>query len=151
MRLVFASLSVACALALLAPVPAAAQTVYKWKDARGVTHYSERPPASGSYTEQAAARDPVPPPAAAPQATAPTPPGATPAAPAAVPPAEPDTRCINARSQLARLRAQGPVQADTDSDGTPDRALSDQERNGQVELALSTLKAYNCTETPPAG
>src|SRR3546814_9453321 len=37
---------------LLASSAACAQDLYQWKDANGVTHYSQTPPASGSYTER---------------------------------------------------------------------------------------------------
>lgn len=117
--------------------PAAAQQVYKWKDARGVTHYSEKPPASGQYTTQDAVRDP---------ATAPASASATDNAPSAV-----DSRCTTARRNLANLQSGQPVQMDSDGDGKPDQPLTDTERSNQMELARSTLKAYNCTETAAAG
>lgn len=124
------------ALALAAVVaagaaPAAAQTVYKWKDARGVTHYSEQPPASGDYSTQEAVRDPV----ASTGATAPQ-----------ADPSAPDPRCATARSNLAALQAGGDVQLDDDGDGKADRTLGETERTAQIELARSTLKAYNCSE-----
>ncbi len=113
--------------------PAAAQTVYKWKDARGVTHYSERPPASGGYSTQDVVRDPV---AAADTAA----PGAGSGQ------AGPDPRCTTARSNLATLQGQTAVRMDSDGDGKPDKTLSEAERASQIELARSTLKAYNCSE-----
>lgn len=132
MRNALACLIAAGTLAALAPVTASAQTVYKWKDAKGVTHYSERPPASGKYSQQDATRDPV---------------AAQPAAKADAAAPKADSRCTTARSNLATLQNKAPVQIDTDNDGKPDHTLSDEERNGQIELARSTLKAYNCTET----
>ena len=128
----------AVALAVGAASPAAAQQVYKWKDARGVTHYSEKPPASGQYTTQEAVRDPA---VAAP---------VTASAADAVPPAV-DTRCTTARRNLANLQSGQPVQMDSDGDGTADKPLTEAERSSQMELARSTLKAYNCSETAPAG
>lgn len=127
------SLIALCALAICLPGVGSAQTVYKWKDARGVTHYSERPPASGKYTARDAQRDPV---------------AATPEAKAAQPP-KVDTRCTSARNNLAMLQGANPVQIDSNNDGKPDRTLTDAERSSQAELARSTLKAYNCTETVP--
>ena len=111
--------------------PAAAQTVYKWKDARGVTHYSERPPASGDYSTRDEVRDPV--------AAAATPGEASRQS-------GPDPRCTTARNNLATLQGQNAVQMDSDGDGKPDKTLSDAERASQIELARSTLKAYNCSE-----
>ncbi len=122
------------ALACIAAAPVAAQTVYKWKDAKGVTHYSERPPASGNYTAKDGQRDPV---------------SAKPAAKSGQAP-KADPRCASARNNLAALSGTTPVQMDSDEDGKPDRTLSDAERTSQADLARSTLKAYNCTETAPA-
>lgn len=116
--------------------PATAQTVYKWKDARGVTHYSERPPASGDYSTRDEVRDPV--------ATAAAAPGE------ASGQAGPDPRCTTARNNLATLQGQNAVQMDSDGDGKPDKTLSDAERASQIELARSTLKAYNCSEDASA-
>lgn len=122
----------ACMLA--APASTIAQEVYKWKDAKGVTHYSERPPAKGAYSSQATIRDPASPaPAAASNGDAPA-----------------DSRCTSARNALSSLLGKNPPQADTDNDGKPDRALTDAERSSQVELNRSTLKAYNCSEAPSA-
>ena len=52
---------------------------------------------------------------------------------------------------LANLQSGQPVQMDSDGDGKPDQPLTDTERSNQMELARSTLKAYNCTETAAAG
>lgn len=126
----------AVAIVLGAAFPAAAQQVYKWKDARGVTHYSEKPPASGSYSTQEAVKDPV--------ASAPT---GNSTAPTAA-----DPRCTTARNNLARLQAAGPVRIENNGEGAPDQPLTDTERANQIELARSTLKAYNCSEgAAPAG
>jgi hypothetical protein len=133
----FSALALAAVLAA-GIAPAAAQTVYKWKDARGVTHYSERPPAGGNYSTQESVRDP------ATQAVS--------AAPS--PRTGPDPRCATARNNLATLQGGNDVQMDSDGDGKADKTLSDAERASQVELARSTLKAYNCSEdggTPVAG
>lgn len=121
--------------ALAAATPATAQDVYKWKDAKGVTHYSERPPAKGAYSTQDAVRDPTAP---ATQASA------------ASGNAQADSRCTTARNTLSALLGKNPPQADTDNDGKPDRPLSEAERASQVELNRSTLKAYNCSEGAPS-
>ena len=135
----------ALVVALLAvALPAAAQQqIYKWKDARGVAHYGERPPASGNYSTLDTAKDPSATPA----------PGATPAASgtaATTANAAPDPRCNTARSNLATLQGGNQVQMDSDGDGKPDKSLSDAERTGQMELARATLKAYNCSESAPS-
>jgi hypothetical protein len=119
------------AVLVLGIAPAAAQTVYKWKDARGVTHYSEKPPESGSYSTQEAVRDPVA--QASPSAGSDDTDRA-------------DPRCTTARNNLATLQGGNAVQMDSDGDGKPDKTLSEAERASQIELARSTLKAYNCSE-----
>ena len=134
MRRLPACLLAICVLAASAPGFVSAQTLYKWKDAKGVTHYSGHPPASGKYTAQDGKRDPV---------------VATPEAKASQTP-KVDTRCTSARNNLAALQGKNPVQIDSNNDGKPDRTLSDAERANQAELARSTLKAYNCTETAPS-
>ncbi|MET0328777.1 MAG: DUF4124 domain-containing protein, partial [Luteimonas sp.] len=88
------------ALALLiAAAPLAASEVYSWKDARGVTHYSQTPPPAGTRFEvrtvhgNAASPTPVTPAAAA----APT---ATPAASTANAGGD-TTQCELARTNVA--------------------------------------------------
>ena len=111
-------------LLLLASVSAMAGPVYKWKDAQGVTQYSETPPAGGKYETRGQARDP--------QAAAST---ETPAAP--VP-----GQCTTARANLALLDGSGAVMQDTDGDGKADTALTPEQRSAQKELAEATIKAY---------
>src|SRR3546814_317427 len=86
---------------LLATGAACAQDLYQWKDANGITHYSQTPPASGSYTERTeSGRGPARPVETAAAAPAAPPPCAPP--PATIPPLEttspahpetPATRC----------------------------------------------------------
>lgn len=135
MRHFTACLLSACVASVFVSAPVAAQTVYKWKDAKGVTHYSERPPASGKFTARDGQRDPV---------------AATPAKTAAQAP-KADPRCASARNNLAALQGTNAVQMDSDEDGKPDRTLSESERTSQMELARSTLKAYNCSDTATGG
>ncbi len=112
-------------LVVLGPAPAVAGEVYQWKDAQGVTHYSESPPPKGAYKQrvinsggQAQAATIV--------ATAPT----------------EDSQCTTARKNLALLQGKSRLQQDTDGDGKADKTLSDAERTNQMELAQATLKAY---------
>ena len=132
MRPIFTAALAVFALAIAAPAGA---QIYKWKDAKGVTHYSESPPAKGTYTTHAAP---------------------TPSAPATQPTAtaeankSADPRCNTARGNLAMLQGKSPVQRDSDSDGKPDKTLTDAERASELELARATLKAYNCSETVSA-
>jgi hypothetical protein len=120
------------ALALATALPATAQ-IYKWKDAKGVTHYSESPPPKGAYSTQDMPRA--------------TPTSAPAASNAASAPKSADPRCDTARKNLVALQGKGQVQRDVDNDGKPDKVLTDSERSGEVELARATLKAYNCSET----
>jgi hypothetical protein len=46
----------ALALALIVPLLSSAQTMYKWVDEKGVTHFSESPPPDGTVTRGAATK-----------------------------------------------------------------------------------------------
>ncbi|MFG3448685.1 MULTISPECIES: DUF4124 domain-containing protein [unclassified Stenotrophomonas] len=119
------ALPLVCCLLLLASAPASAGTVYKWKDANGVTQYSEKPPAGRTAEQrQIQNRDPV---------------GGTPQAKAA--PAE-SADCTTARNNLALLNGKGAVLQDTDGDGKPDSPLDDTQRQSQKGLAEAGIKAY---------
>ncbi|CAM4444262.1 MULTISPECIES: DUF4124 domain-containing protein [Stenotrophomonas] len=116
-------------LLLLASTTALAGPVYKWKDAKGVTQYSETPPAGAKYETRAQARTPM---------------AEEVEAASAVPvPKE----CTTARANLALLEGGGPVMQDTDGDGKADAALTAEQRGTQKGLAEATIKAY----CPPAG
>jgi hypothetical protein len=138
-----AALAFATAL-LFATAPAGAQQIYKWKDAKGVTHYSEKPPAQGGYSTHDSVQDPAGAPAAPVAA-------GTPEAAASPAPAADDSRCDTARRNLAALQRPVELQFDSDGDGKPDRAMNQTERQQQEQLARSTLQAYNCSETASAG
>ena len=111
-------------LLLLASANAAAGPVYKWKDANGVTQYSETPPAGKKYETREQARPP--------QAAAST------GAPAAPVPEQ----CSTARANLALLDGGGQVMQDTDGDGKVDTALTPEQRTAQKGLAEAAIKAY---------
>ena len=118
---------------LLVAAAATAEDIYQWKDANGVTHYSQTPPPSGDYkTHAARAGD-----------------RANKAAPVvASAPAE-SAQCSTARKNIAMLEGKDAVQQDTDGDGKPDKTLSDADRGNQLELARAMLKA-NCASAAPA-
>jgi hypothetical protein len=119
------ALSRLSALLLLASATASAGNVYKWKDANGVTQYSEKPPAGQTYeARQVEHRDP--------------PPRETAAAPAE------NKECTSARSNLTLLNGTGKVMQDTDGDGKPDATLTDAQRSAQKTLAEAAIQAY-CT------
>lgn len=126
---------------LFASMSAGAQEIYKWKDAKGVTHYSEKPPAQGDYSTRDSVRDPVGAAVAS----------AAPEAEAGPAPAADDSRCDTARRNLAALQRPVELQFDSDGDGKPDRAMNQAERQQQEQLARSTLQAYNCSEAAASG
>jgi Domain of unknown function (DUF4124) len=116
--------AIALCLGLTAASAAMAGDVYKWKDANGVTHYSQTPPPKGSaeyrmylYAKREAAK----------QA------GESPA----------NTQCATARSNVSLLESGKPLRRDTDGDGKPDADLDSQDRAQQLELARMVLRA-NC-------
>jgi hypothetical protein len=124
-----------CLLASLAGASAlaAAGNLYQWKDANGVTHYSDKPPAGEQYkgrriNDQGA---PV-------QAT-------TPVGESIV-----DPQCQTARRNLEVLQGKGTVQQDLDGDGKPDKTLDDSERESQRALAEAAANAY-CKPAAAAG
>ncbi len=128
--LAFAALS--CALLLLS-TPLAAQQVYKWKDANGVTQYGATPPAKGSYEAREIDNRQ--------------------AEPAAQSPAQPqaeDPGCSTARSNLALLGAKSPLRVDSDGDGKPDKTLTEEDRANQRALMEATIKV-KCAAAPAAG
>lgn len=105
---------------------ASAAEVYQWKDASGVTHYSQTPPPKGSYQQRQITSSG----AGAAQATAPQ-------ATAAVD----NPNCATARANVAALSGGRPVR-EAGEDGQPGRALNDAERASQLELANAAVKAY---------
>lgn len=108
---------------LLAAAPLSAQqTIYQWKDARGVTHYTDTPPA-GAHKARPIRHQAIPV-----------------ASPPKAQPAE-DTRCRDARANVERLQGAEPVGFDGDGDGKPDRALTGQERADQLEFNRAAAKA----------
>ena len=119
------ALPLVCCL-LLASATASAGNVYKWKDANGVTQYSEKPP-TGQQAEQRQIqnRDPA----------------AGPVTAKAAAPAE-STDCTNARNNLTLLNGKGDVMQDTDGDGKPDKTLDADQRTAQKGLAEAAIKAY---------
>ena len=112
-------------------VPAFAYPVYQWKDANGVTHVSDTPPAGQKFRERDLNnRDPDPAPSAEPQATAENP------------------QCALAKKNLATLSSKSRVMQDTDGDGKPDTPLDDSQREAQKNLSEAAAKAYCKPDAP---
>jgi len=113
---------------LLLTGAAGAADLYKWKDANGVTHYSESPPAGQKFeARRIDAHGGV---------------GISEDTPAA---AEPP-RCTQARQNLKALSDSHPVMQDTDGDGKPDTRLDESQREAQRNLADAAVKAF-CPQT----
>ena len=150
--------SLSCLLAALSLAmvasPLEAQTIYQWKDAKGVTHYSDSPPPKGGTRREVrtskgtpatprpevAATDKVPNPEVAPPKVV-TPP---PAPPVVAPPVVADkAKCELAQHNLASLQSDAAVGIDTDNDGSPDSEIGAEDRTKYVGLAREAIQA-NC-------
>ena len=114
-----------CLLLLTASASASAGNLYKWKDANGVTQYSERPPAGKQYETRRITDS-----------------GASVAETTAPAEAAESSQCVAARRNLELLNGSGPVMHDTDGDGKPDAALDDTQRSAQKRLAEAAAAAY---------
>ena len=133
--------------------PLEAQTIYQWKDAKGVTHYSDSPPPKGGTAREIrtpkgpsatpATKDAVSSKASKPEA-APVEAPAPPAAPPAAPPLVADkAKCEMAQHNLASLQSDGAVGMDTDNDGYADAEIGAEDRTKYVSLANEAIQA-NC-------
>lgn len=110
--------------ALLLALPAFAGKVYQWKDAKGVTHYSDSPPPAQPGLKNRQLKD------AAPASSQ-----------AAAEPAESEN-CATARKNLTQLKSNGPAGFDADGDGKLDKEMSADERAEQVQQTELMLKTY---------
>ena len=117
---------------LLLAVPAAAQQVYQWTDADGVSHYSGTPPDGIDYqSRQVSSRDQV----------------VQVQEQEAEAPVE-DPECRTARENLGLLDGDAPLQIDSDGDGTPDKTLAESDREQARALAEAAL--VRCASPAPA-
>lgn len=119
-----------CGLLLTVCATAGAQTLYKWKDANGVSHYSETPPTDHSYQTQTVYNRTT---------------GGGEVTDSAKPSAE-SAQCQTARKNLAVLNGKGKVMEDSDGDGKPDTPLDSSQIDAQRGIAEAAIKAY-CTPT----
>ena len=142
---------------LASMAPATAQAVYSWKDDKGVTHYSDAPPAKGTVTKR--------------EVHTPTP-TTTPVVAAKVAPkadGKPDEKtqaeanaaaakaqaekmaairaanCKTAQSNLAMLQTAAPVGVDENSDGKIDTEYSAEQRAAQTQ-SMQAAVASNCAQ-----
>lgn len=125
--------------------------VYTWKDAKGVTHYADSPPAKGQ--EYTAKQVDVPTPRTSPAATpapAVTAPATTPAdanpadvaANEAAARAQAQANCQIATENLGHLKAGGVVGYDSNGDGKPDKVMAADERAEQTKVAEGAVATY---------
>ena len=123
------SLTAIAALLLATALPSdAQQRVYQWKDAKGVTHYTDMPPPQahkardidnrGSATAVSAVKQ------------------------------DENPQCLDARANLLRLQGSQTVGVDTNGDGKADRNLIPEERTAQTDLNQAAVKAY-CPSAKP--
>ena len=135
----------AVSLFLLAAT-AHAQTVYTWKDAKGITHYSDAPPPKSAGKPQVkTVRASAPAPATTPAATATPAAGTIVAATAAAAKAATDVaaanaRCSQARANLIALQGSAPEGLDADRDGKPDSTLSADDRAKQIASMQAAIE-----------
>ena len=144
--------------AMVAPV--SAQSVYTWKDAKGVTHYSDSPPPASEKKTVRTLDVPPPPPAAARPAPASTPVAApttvarAPAPPVPDPAAEKAAAeqraaaCKQAQDNLAVLQTNAAVGMDKDGDGKNDAVLTAEERTQHTSNMQATIQV-NCAPATP--
>ena len=120
--------AIALALTVAAAPAMAQQRVYQWKDANGVTHYTDVAPKQIHQTREIEVNDGKPAEGAAKQ-----------------PESE---QCTKARGNVARLQAGGPIGIDTNGDGKPDRNMTADEHKAQLELNQAAVKAF-CMQAKP--
>ena len=130
-------------LALLVAVcPLAFGQAYKWKDAQGVTHYSDSPPPAGTKVEKIKTSGVVIPPAGnpapAPASTVAAKPTA--AAPVADTPANRTKLCEQLRKNADTLSKEKVVSVDDGKGGS--RVLDDAGRARQVETTQAQMTLY---------
>jgi len=114
-----------CALLMLVCAAVGATDLYKWRDAKGVTHYTETPPPTGQRYE--ARRIQTHRGTAALDAQTALPESAD---------------CLNARRNLELLSGTGDVSLAAGTDGKPGAILDQQTRATQKNLAEAAVKAY---------
>lgn len=121
-------LAIALALTVAAAPAMAQQRVYQWKDANGVTHYTDVAPKQSHQSRDIEVKDGKPADTAAKQ-----------------PESE---QCTKARGNVARLQAGGPIGIDTNGDGKPDRNMNADEHKAQLELNQAAVKVF-CMQAKP--
>jgi hypothetical protein len=130
-------------LALLVAVcPLAFGQAYKWKDAQGVTHYSDSPPPAGTKVEKIKTSGVVVPPAGeqAPAAASTAAAKPAPAAPVADTPANRAKLCDQLHKNADTLSKEKVVSVDDGKGGA--KTLDDAGRARQVETTQAQITLY---------
>ncbi|APG02739.1 hypothetical protein BJI69_01645 [Luteibacter rhizovicinus DSM 16549] len=128
-------------LALLVAVcPLAFGQAYKWKDAQGVTHYSDSPPPAGTKVEKIKTSGVVIPPAGEPAPASTVAAKPAPAAPVADTPANRTKLCEQLRKNADTLSKEKVVSVDDGKGGS--RVLDDAGRARQVETTQAQMTLY---------
>ena len=126
---------------LVAVCPLAFGQAYKWKDAQGVTHYSDSPPPAGTKVEKIKTSGVVIPPAGNPAPAAASTAAAKPAAGAvADTPANRAKLCDQLRKNADTLSKEKNVSVDDGKGGS--RLLDDAGRARQVETTQAQITLY---------
>lgn len=151
LRTIVAASVIGFSLACIA-APVGAQQIYTWKDAGGVTHFSQSPPAAGThYTKMTLSNAPEVssnPPSAAGAAEASTPPPTARAQQASAGTTQPDTPsnraalCKQLSSNISLLQGKQPV-VEGGGSGTQ-TVMSDNARAQQLATARAQQAQY-CT------
>ncbi len=127
-RLIAPLTALVATLAMSAAPTVFAGEVYQWKDANGVTHYSQTPPPQGKfaarsiYHREQAAED----------------------QPATEPASTESKQCLTARGNIELLQSGAKLQLDSDGDGKADKDLDDSARAEQLRIA-QTVARVNCS------
>jgi hypothetical protein len=102
--------------------------LYQWKDAKGVSHYSDAPPPKGQYqARNIQVRDGQKPPVVDTKVTTTA-----------------SANCTLAKTNLERLKAGGNIGLDANGDGKPDAPLNAEEHARQTQLAETNIRKF-CT------
>jgi hypothetical protein len=127
---------------LMAVCPLAFGQAYKWKDAQGVTHYSDSPPPAGTKVEKIKTSGVVIPPAGNPAPAAASTAAAKPAPTGAVAdtPANRAKLCDQLRKNAETLAKEKVVSIDDGKGGS--RNLDDAGRARQVETTQAQMTLY---------
>ncbi|KLJ00076.1 DUF4124 domain-containing protein [Luteimonas sp. FCS-9] len=131
------ALALSCLALLASTGPGLASDVYTWKDAAGVSHYSQTPPPAGVRYQLRSIRQSGDAPA-----TTGAPDTRTVVAPVPATPDDgsPQAQCQRARDNIAVLETDGPVRQ-AGADGQL-RELAPSERVDQLQLARAAVRAY---------